>query len=96
MIAQNGTADTAPKYFHNATGFASWSCKHVNELSAMQADEILTFCQSEAWRQGWNAQRRGDASDRNGNLFHPDFLDGFPYEALFSLRVKVAGIITNF
>ena len=78
-IIQNGTADRAPEYFNNATGHASWSGKHVDELSAKQAIEILVFCEDEARRQGWNAEHRGDKTDRNEFMFHPGFLDGHPH-----------------
>jgi len=78
-IILNGTADHAPAYFSNATGYASWSGKHVDELSAKQAIEIFVFCQNEARRQGWNAEHRGDQTDRNEFLFHPEFLDGHPH-----------------
>jgi hypothetical protein len=64
-IIRNGSADTAPEYFSNTTGNASWSGKHVDELTAMQAVAILVFCEDEARRQGWNAELRGDKTDRN-------------------------------
>lgn len=77
-IIKNGTSDRAPEYFSNATGSASWSGKHVDDLTAKQAIEILVFCEDEARRQGWNAEQRGDQTDRNEHLFHPEFLDGHP------------------
>lgn len=79
-IIQNGTADRAPEYFSNSTGQASWSGKHVDELTAKQAIEILAFCESEARRQGWNAELRGDKTDRNECMFHPEFLGGRPHD----------------
>lgn len=78
-IIKNGFADRAPQYFSNASGHASWSGVHVDELTAKQAIEILFFCENEARRQGWNAEHRGDKTERNELLFHPDFLDGHPH-----------------
>lgn len=78
-IIKHGTAETAPEYFNNATGQASWSGKHVDELTAKQVIEILVFCEDEARRQGWNAELRGDRTNRDEFMFHPEFLDGHPH-----------------
>lgn len=78
-LVRRGTADTAPEWFCNASGQVSWSGKHVHELTAMQAIEMLNFCETEAYREGWNAELRGDKMDQREFLFHPNFLGGRPY-----------------
>jgi hypothetical protein len=76
---QKGTAIRAPEYFSEDTGPASWSGKHVDELTAKQAIEILVFCEYEARRQGWNSEHHGDKTDQNEFMFHPEFLHGYPH-----------------
>lgn len=78
-MTRNGTADTAPHYFDNSRGLPTWCGKHADQLTAMDAMRILNFCEVEARRQGWNAEKNGIQVDPMAMLFHPEFLDGRPY-----------------
>lgn len=69
-----------PKVFFNATGGEPWGGCHVSELTGMDVVSILEFCQSEAWRQGWNDSVQGRVCTNVKGPFHPELLGGFPYQ----------------
>ncbi|HAT3513161.1 TPA: hypothetical protein I8525_004667 [Aeromonas hydrophila] len=82
IIAAKDTANTLPHISFNATGTEYWSGLHVSELTPEIIADILHFSQTEGYRKGWN---EANWTDRNicyrDGPFHPDLLDGAPYQA---------------
>lgn len=76
-----GNAQTAPHYSCNATGVARWSGRNANEFDTALVRELITFCQEEGYRQGWNDANYQRIELNGSNLFYPTFLCAVPYYA---------------
>lgn len=73
-------AEFLPLIFANATGREPWSGLHVSGLSEQHIEAISAYCTREGWRQGWNDALYKRVSENGGCPFHPDLMDGVPYQ----------------
>lgn len=69
----------APDYI-TSIGRPAWAGKYVADLSALDLVHILQFCRDEAWRMGWNDKVSNRVDAAHSNVFHQDFLAGYPYQ----------------
>lgn len=80
LIFYSDNPSVLPSVSSNAFGEESWSGLHVEQLSTEQVNQVLRYCRSEGYRQGWNdAVGKRIGSSREG-AFHPELLDGQPYK----------------
>jgi len=75
-----GDANTAPDWSCNATGSEPWSGLKESDFDDSKKQILLEFCIDEGRRQGWNDSFNSRTSDDCGNIFHPKFLSGLPFE----------------
>ncbi|MDF4421862.1 hypothetical protein [Vibrio parahaemolyticus] len=77
-IGTYGDAHTAPEHHSNTIGTPDWSGKKDTEFDEQLSNSLRGFIQFEAKLQGHN-DRVQDRLGENGDFFHKEFLDGWPY-----------------
>lgn len=72
------TSTTAPEHHCNTFGEPKWSGKHESEFTYELEADLRDFIEREAIRKG-NNDAVARSIDYKSNMFHPNFLYGWPY-----------------
>ena len=81
-IQRTGSADRAPMFSGN-DGIPRWSEKYASEFDEGLCTELSAFIRRYAHIQGHNDRHYGRKP--TPCLFHPDFLEGWPYSLWHSI-----------